>query len=130
MDARSHPTLCAVALAPLPEATVSPFAVGGGTHIYYLEPHYTEDGIPDFADLKKLLGYLEHLIADKKALSIRPTGKDLLDDLTSMSRDTVVSYQFAEPIPSRIGGFLVETTDAIQGLLIGKTEKSEATLDI
>lgn len=121
----AHPSLCAVTLAPLPNTTLSATASGNGTKIFYLEPLYTSDGIPDFDDLKKMYGYLGKLIADGRILAIRPTGEALLTDLEEMSRDVVVEYVPDSPVPSHIGGFLVETKDDIEGILIAKTEKPD-----
>lgn len=118
----SHPSLSAVTLAPLPDHTVSATAVGNGTNIFYLEPLYTSDGIPDFDDLKKMYDYIGVLLADGKVLSIRPTGENLLADLEEMSKDAVVEYVPDTPVSSHIGGFLIETASEIQGVLIAKTE--------
>lgn len=118
-------SVSAVTMAPLPDTIVSDRASGNGTGIFYLDPLYTSDGIPDFADLKKLYGYIGALIADGKVLSIRPTGESLLTDLEEMSRDIVVEYIPDAPVPSHIGGFLVETNDNIEGILIAKTENPD-----
>ena len=118
--------ISAVTVVPLPDETPSPTVVSDGSSIYYLEPLYTDDGIPDFADLKKMYAYISALIADGKVLSIRPTGEDLLSDLSDMSGDKTVEYLAESPVPSHFGGFLVEINEAIQGILVGKTEKSEA----
>lgn len=118
--------ISAVTVAPLPDETPASTVVGDSSSIYYLEPLYTDDGIPDFADLKKMYGYVCALIKDGKVLSIRPTGEDLLSDLSDMSGDKTVEYLAESPVPSHFGGFLVETNEKIQGILVGKTEKSEA----
>lgn len=125
MDKTAETAFSAVTVAPLPAVTPSATAQGKGTKIFYLDPLYTADGIPDFADLKKLYGYVGALIADGKVLSVRPTGEDLLADLEEMSRDVVVEYVPNTPISSHIGGFLVETQDDIEGILIAKTENPD-----
>lgn len=122
----THPTLSAVTLAPLPDYAIASTAVGNGTNIFYLEPLYTPDGIPDFDDLKRMYDYIGALMADNKVLSIRPTGENLLADLEEMSKDVVVEYVPASPIDSHIGGFLVEVASEIQGVLIAKTEAPHA----
>ena len=123
-----HPTLSVAAIAPLPERPVPSTAVGGGSRIFYLEPLYTADGIPDFSDLKKMLGYIQKLNRDGHVLSARPTSRDLLSDLEKMSRDTTVEYVRSEPLASRFGGLLVETDIELQGILVGKTESAPAPI--
>lgn len=112
-----------VTLSPLEAASTSPLAKGDGTSIYYLEPLYTKEGLPDFADLKKLYGYVGALIKDGKVLSIRPTGEDLISDLSAMCRNVTVEYLADAALSSHFGGFLIETAEEIQGVLVGKTEK-------
>ena len=125
IDKAAETSFSAVTVAPLPAVTPSATAQGKGTKIFYLDPLYTADGIPDFADLKKLYGYVGALIADGKVLSIRPTDEDLLTDLEEMSRDVVVEYIPNTPISSHIGGFLVETNGDIEGILLAKTENPD-----
>ena len=117
-----HPTLSIATIAHLPEHPTPSAVVGGGSKIFYLEPLYTADGIPDFADLKKMLGYIEKLNRDGHVLSMLPTSADLLSDLDKMSRNTTVEYVRREPITSRFGGLLVETDVTIQGALVAVTE--------
>ena len=111
-------------LAPFATETLPLFATGSGTNIYYLEPLFTEDGLPDFADLKKMYAYVGALIKDKKALAIHPTSEDLLSDLSAMSRDVTAEYLAESPISSKFGGFLIETNEEIEGILVAKIEKS------
>lgn len=115
-------SLSTVLLAPLPEDIPSAVATKNGTRVYYLEPRYTADGIPDLHDLKKLFSYVSHLIADGKALSVRPVSTDLAADLAGMGKAVAIEPLSSETVPSRIGGFLVETETTIQGVLIAKTE--------
>ena len=117
-----HPSLSIATIAPLPEHPTPSTVVGGGSKIFYLEPLYTADGIPDFSDLKKMLGYIEKLNRDGHILSILPTSGDLLSDLEKMSRNTTVEYVRREPLTSRFGGLLVETDVTIQGALVAVTE--------
>ena len=130
MSDKDSTAISAVTVVPLHDETPSSTVVGDGSSIYYLEPLYTDDGIPDFADLKKMYAYISALMADGKVLSIRPTGEDLLADLSDMSGEKTVEYLAGSPLSPHFGGFLVETNDAIQGVLVGKTEKNEAALDI
>ena len=117
-----HPALSIATIAHLPEHLTPSTVVGGGSKIFYLEPLYTADGIPDFADLKKMLGYIEKLNRDGHVLSMLPTSGDLLSDLEKMSRNTTVEYVRRQPFTSRFGGLLVETDVTIQGALVAVTE--------
>lgn len=116
-----YPSLSSAIIAPLPERPIPATAVGGGSKIFYLEPLYSEDGLPDFADLKKLMTYLEKLARDHHVLSAFPTDGDLMASLKKMSRDTTVEYVRKAPLTSRIGGLLVESDVNIQGVLVATT---------
>lgn len=104
---------------------------GKDTYIFYLEPIYLENGLPDFEDLKKMHGYIGKLINDGIILSIRPTGEDLIATLDKMSEDTCVEYLRRDELKSHVGGFIVETTQKIQGAFIAKTapETLESTTE-
>ena len=118
------PALSSVLLAPLPAKIPSATATRHGTNIYYLEPLYTKDGIPDFADLKQLFFYVMHLIADGKAYAVRPTKTDLSAELKTMGTEISIT-PVGNATTVRIGGFLIETDHPIQGILVGKTENPE-----
>ncbi len=118
-----HPQLSVAALATLPEHPVPSAAIGGGTNIFYLEPLFGENGLIDFGDLKKMLEYVKKLIIDGHALAILPTSGDLLTDLQKMSRTASVEYLYDEPIPTRIGGLLIESNISIQGTAVAQTER-------
>ena len=91
------------------------------SYIFYLEPVYNENRLPDFDDLKKMHSYIGRLMNDGTVLSIRPTGEDLIATLDKMSQDTCVEYLGREDIKSHVGGFIVQTTQKIEGELIAKT---------
>lgn len=95
--------------------------VGKESYIYYLEPLFDENGLPDFDDLKKMHGYISSLINDKIVLSACPTRSNLIATLDKMSEDTCVEYVRRDNIISRVGGFIVETTQKIQGTYIART---------
>ena len=94
---------------------------GKNSYIFYLEPIYLENGLPDFEDMKKMHRYIGKLINDGIILSIRPTGEDLIATLDKMSEDTCVEYLRRDELKAHVGGFIVETTQKIQGAYIAKT---------
>lgn len=120
---QSHPSLSVVALAPLPKQSTPASAVGKESVIYYLEPLYTEDGIPDFADLKKMLDYVDKLNRDGHVLSAAPTSNDLAASLDSMSGDVRVTPVFDDNVRSRFGGILVESDIVLQGAVVAVVQE-------
>ena len=94
---------------------------GKDSYIFYLEPIYLENRLPDFEDLKRMHGYIGKLINDGIIISIRPTGEDLIATLDKMSEDTCVEYLRRDELKAHVGGFIVETTQKIQGAFIAKT---------
>lgn len=95
--------------------------VGKGSYIYYLEPRFLDNGLPDFDDLKKMHRYISSLIKDNILLSAYPTGNDLITALDRMSKDTCVEYVRRDELPARVGGFIIEATQRIQGAYIART---------
>ena len=98
--------------------------VGGGSFIYYLEPLYNEDGMPDFTDMRKMHGFIKGLLKDGSVLSILPTTDDFESSLKKLK-----GRAHCEPINtsvlSHFGGFLVECSSKTEGILVARTEKKE-----
>ena len=105
--------------------SVSTKIVGKKSYIYYLEPLFCDDGLPDFDDLKKMHKYISALINDGIVLSAYPTGKNLIATLDKMSEDTYIEYVRRDQLPVRVGGFIVEATRKIQGTFIARTLPSK-----
>ena len=120
-----HPTISSVVLAPLPKNPVPSSAIGGGTNIFYLEPLYDENGLPDFEDLKKMLDYVERLNRDGHVLSALPTNDNLIASLEMLSRNTTVNFVCREEIASRVGGLLIESDINLHGTLIAQTNQPD-----
>ena len=100
--------------------------VGKETKIYYLEPQYSENRLPDFENLKQMHMYIKSLIARGVVLSIHPTTDDIDKTLAKMS-DTVKPELISEQMPSsRYGGFIIESIENVQGQLIGRTPTEPA----
>jgi len=114
------PSLCFHTLAKTSVGIPSKF-VGKGSKIYYLEPVYQENGLPDFENLKQMHTYIKLLISRGAVLSIHPTTDDIDKTIEKMS-DTVKPELIDSQKPiSRYGGFIIESAQDIQGILIGTT---------
>ncbi len=124
---REQPLISAVTVAPLPEHPISSIITGASSNIFYLEPLYTEDDIPDFRDLKNMLTYLEKLNREGHILSMLPTGGNLIAELEKMSGESTVEYKRRDPLKTRIGGLLVETDIHIQGALVATSAPAPVT---
>lgn len=102
--------------------------VGKDSYVYYLEPLYREDGLPDTEDMRKMHDYISGLINDGIIISACPTGENLIKTLDRMSEDTCVEYIRRDELSSHFGGFIVETTQRIQGALIARSAREPAIL--
>lgn len=98
--------------------------IGGGSLIYYLEPLYNDDGMPDFSDMRKMHAYIKSILKDGSVLSILPTTDDFEASFKKIKGRTTCKI-LNTPICSHFGGFIVETTKEIDGNLIARTEKKE-----
>ena len=114
------PMLSFHTMAKTPKIITSSF-VGKGTKIYYLEPQYNENGLPDSENLKHMYTYLKALISKGIVLSACPTATDADDTLKKMG--TYVDYKIHDGVnlSTRFGGFIIESVSEIQGILIGET---------
>ena len=114
------------ALSALRPKPIGAFATTPGSNIYYLEPWYGEDGLPDLEDLDKMYAYVEALMADGKVLSARPAVGSLLSSLDEMSRDVTIEYLLDVQLPIRAGGLLIETECSLPCSLVARTERPES----
>lgn len=115
-------TATSVVLSALRSQTPSAFANTPGAGIYYLEPRYEENGLPDLEDLKRMYAYVEALMADGKVRAARPVFEKLLTSLDEMSREKTIEYLLDIELPVRVGGILIETEYPIEGTLVARTE--------
>ncbi len=97
--------------------------VGGGSFIYYLEPLYNEDGMPDFDDMRKMHSYVRNILKDGTVLSILPTTDDFEASFKKIKGRA--SCETVAAPTSHFGGFIVESTKKIDGILVAHTEKKE-----
>lgn len=112
-------SLCATVYepdAPTPRKLISNHSL-----VYLLEPLYDEHGNPDFADIKKMLEYVQKLKQDGKIFSARAVVGDVLPVLEEMSENRLAEYILSEPYQALPGSILVETGSEIEGLLLAKT---------
>ncbi len=106
---------------PIPDAVS-----GGGSMIFYLEPTYGENGLPDFSSVRKLHAYLYGLHRDGLILSAHAASGDILKTLGKMSVGAEMEYLRNERIVAKLGGILVETRTQIDGLLVARTAPEPA----
>ena len=99
--------------------------VGKDTNIYYLEPLYQQNGLPDFDDIRKLHGFIKNLVSKGNVLSIRPTTDDIDGVLEQMSGSVKPIRVHLGRLTSRVGGFIVESKDDLPGILVAKTPANE-----
>ena len=99
--------------------------VGKGTNIYYLEPLYQQNGLPDFDDIRKLHGFVKALVNKGAALSILPTTDDIDAVLEQMSGNVKPVRVHLGKVTSRVGGFIVESKEDLPGILLAKTPSNE-----
>ena len=114
------PSLCFHTLSKTRTSTPSSF-VGKGSKIYYLEPVYNENSLPDFENLKQMHTYIKSLIARGVILSIRPTTNSIDKTLEKMSGTVKPEIYESQKPASHFGGFIIESATDIQGILIGET---------
>lgn len=98
--------------------------VGNGSLVYYLEPLYNEDEMPDFCDMRKMHSYVKNILKDGSVLSILPTTDDF-DASFKKIKGRAPCEMLNSSIRSHFGGFIVESTKELEGVLIARTEKKE-----
>ena len=115
----SKPSLSFHTLSKISVAIPAKF-VGKESKIYYLEPAYGEDGLPNFENLRQMHKYINSLAERGAVLSIHPTTDDIDTALKQMS-ETVTPRLIETQMPtSRYGGFIIESAEDIQGVLVGR----------
>ena len=113
--------LTTFAAAPKAEQNVPHTITASGHSIYLLTPIIQENGVPDFEDYRKLLRYVHHLCRNGIALSaIAIDAGGIYHALSTMAQN---GYGFlgTSAFPSVTCGFLIETTEIIQGTMLGIT---------
>lgn len=98
--------------------------VGGGSFIYYLEPLYNSDGMPDFDDMRKMHSYIKGILKDGSVLSILPSTDNFEASFKKIKGRTGCELINAS-VRSHFGGFLVECSKEAEGILVARTEKKE-----
>lgn len=112
-----EPSLCFNTLAQSVNGIPSKF-IGKGSKIYYLEPIYEKNGLPNFDNLRQMHSYIRSLVAGGTVLSILPTTDNIGNVLSKMNENVNVNLKDDLPV-SRYGGFIIESVENIQGTVIG-----------
>ena len=99
-----------------------------GSKVFVLRPLYDEDTLPDFGDLKKLYGYLNHLIENGTVISARAIGfAGIAEAVYKLCIGNEIGFRFdttlsvTELFKNNYGAVVVETDSDIQGELLGYT---------
>lgn len=92
-----------------------------GNNVYLLAPLLREDTLFDFEDYRKLLRYVHHLCVNGIARSVLAIDRG--GAYASLCTMTQNGYGFLadKALPSVSCGFLIETSEIIQGTLLGVT---------
>lgn len=121
-DERVHMTVFAA--APKPTEVIPYTFAGAGNNIYLLTPLASEHSPIDFDDYRKLLRYVHHLCQDGIALSaIAIDSCGMEAGLHTMTQGGY-GCSILSPLPTATCGFLIETNQVIQGVLLGLTTAS------
>ncbi len=98
-----------------------------GNMVYLLSPLYGDDGLPDFEDLRRLWRYVAALCQDGIAASaFALTARGAADAIAALSSGSV-GFSSELGIDSAItcrgapGGIIIESSNRIEGILIGHT---------
>ncbi len=122
------PTLVSFAIAPMDAKNiVTPEFKAAGHNVYYFEPKYNADMLPDFESLKALLTKIHDLAksGDAKAIYAVDAG-GVAEGIMKMSFGNKVGFK-SEGISAdklfalHYGAFIVETDKTLDGELLGKT---------
>ena len=120
-QADQHGTLTVFAAAPTPQKVIPTSFTSSGNNVYLLKPLIGENGLPDFEDYRKLLQYVHRLCQDgivRSAIAVDAGG--ILTALHTMAHSGY-GLLSTSALPSAICGFLIETSEIIQGTLLGVT---------
>lgn len=117
----NHGAITVFAAAHAPQKVIPTSFVSSGNNVYLLKPLIGENGLPDFEDYRKLLQYVHRLCQDgtvRSAIAVDAGG--ILAALHTMAHS---GYGFlsSSALPSVTCGFLIETSEIIQGTLLGVT---------
>ncbi len=110
-------------LAEEPQQKIPSKFEAPGSRVYLLSPRYSENGLPEFKDVRLLLSYIEELSSDGKILSARAIGKaGALESIKLMNSDSAALKNIRECEKSERGSFIIETNFEISGFFLGFTE--------
>ena len=124
------PTLISFAVSTAKtDAVISDEFKAAGHKVWLLRPDYDEDGLPVFDSVKQVFDHVEHLIAEKKALSVWVEERNgAAEGIFKMMLGNAVGFRLADDVDEASlfkgvpGSFLVESEEDIEdGVLLGTT---------
>jgi len=115
---------------------ISPEFKNAGKKVYLVKPDYDENGLPVKESMLKVLTYVSSLIKDKKTKSVYALSSGgITEAIIKMSLGNRIGFKENKNLTSDmlssyyVGGFILETNEDINGILIGET-LSSYTLEI
>lgn len=117
----SQTQLTVFAAAPKPKRTVSHMFSAAGNNVYLLSPLSAENSPIDFEDYRKLLRYVHHLCESGVAQSAIAVDASGVEAAVQLMTQGGYGFTTAMALPPSACGFLIETTQVIQGMMIGVT---------
>ncbi len=126
------PTIVSFAIAPFDaRKIITGEFKKAGSKIYMLKPLYDENGVVVFDDLKKLFEYVHSLANDGKILTARSIGfGGAFDEIFKAAIGNKLGVEFLTGdikslFTNCYGGFIIETDEKIDGVLIGRTTEDK-----
>ena len=116
--------LTVFAASPKPESVISPYFHTVGSNVYLLAPLSTPESPVDFEDYRKLLRYVHALCRDGIVQSAIAVGAEGVENALSTMTQSGYGFAATTPLPHVPFGFLIETKQVIQGMLLGITTAS------
>ena len=129
------PTLVSFAVAASDtKKIITPEFKAANNSVYFIEPKFDENMLPDFDDLKKVFDYIHELADSGKAKAIYTVGfGGIAEAIVKMSFGNDIGFKFTAQencFDNRYGAFIVEVDGdtAVDGTLIGHTINEPAII--
>ena len=112
---------------------ISPEFKGANHKVYLLMPEYDENGLPKADSLKNLFDKVTKLMRDGKVYAAyTPTYGGVAEAILKMAMGNGFGFKFNENLAQdtifgyNYGGFILETDELSEGVLLGETTEEEA----
>ena len=116
-----HVSVKVFAATPISDKPVPHTFTASGNNVYLLTPLIREDTLLDFDDYRKLLRYVHHLCVNGIARSVIAVDRGGAHAALCTMTQSGYGFLGDKVIPPTTCGFLIETSEVIQGMLLGVT---------